>query len=154
MSAAQRPAKRPLPMHQPAGLPAGPAILLADDSPTLAALAADYLRGEGYRVTVATGLAEAEALLARARFALAPTDPFRLGTSALGTDRWTNLRRLCELAGGAPVVICSPYGADEFAAYRERCGSPTARRTCSPSCAAPSPPSCPSPVFRTPRCSG
>ena len=107
-------------MKLPAGTAAGPAILLADDNPTLAELAAGYLRGQGYQVVVATSLAEAEALLAGARFALVLADPFRLGTSALGTDRWTNLRRLCELAGGTPVVICSPYGARDFADYRER----------------------------------
>ena len=110
------------------GIPASPAILLADDSPTLAALAAASLRGEGYRVTVAAGLAEAEALLTSARFALVLTDPFRLGTSALGTDRWTNLRRLCALAGGAPVIICSPYSASEFADYRERGFAPLLRK--------------------------
>ena len=120
MSGAQRRARPPLPMKPPAARPAGPALLLADANPALAALAADYLRGEGYRVTVATGLAEAEALLAGTRFALVLTDPFRLATTLLGTDRWTNLRRLCDLAGGAPVVICSPYSAADFADYRER----------------------------------
>jgi CheY-like chemotaxis protein len=107
-------------MKRPTRIPAGPAILLVDDNPTLAELAAGYLRGAGYRVTVTTGLAEAEALLAHGRFALVLADPFRLATSLLGTDRWTNLRRLCALAGGTPVVICSPYGADDFADYRQR----------------------------------
>ena len=107
-------------MKPPVGAAPDAAILLADDNPTLAELAAGYLRGQGYQVVVATGLAEAEALLAGARFAPVLADPFRLGTSALGTDRWTNLRRLCELAGGTPVIICSPYGAGNFADYRER----------------------------------
>ena len=120
MTATQGRARRPLPTRPVVERPAGPAILLADANPTLADLAARYLRAAGYRVTVAAGLAEAEALLAAARFALVLADPFRLGTSALGTDRWTNLRRLGALAGATPVIVCSPYSADDFADYHRR----------------------------------
>ena len=48
------------------------------------------------------------------------TDPFLLGTTELGTDRWTSLRRIRELAGATPIVICSPYSADDFRDYRAR----------------------------------
>ena len=116
-----RPGRRPLPTRRPAGPPtAGDGILLVDGHVALGELSAEYLRAAGYRVVVAAGLAEAEVLLADGRFALVLTDPFRLATGALGTDRWTNLRRLRALAGEAPVVICSEYRADDFAGYRER----------------------------------
>jgi len=107
-------------VRPPGGAADGGGILLVEANPALGELAADYLRGEGYRVAVAAGLAEAEALLGAGRFALVLSDPFRLGTTALGTDRWTNLGRIRELAGDAPVVICSEYRAGDFADYRAR----------------------------------
>ncbi len=116
-----RPSRRPLPTRRPAGLPTdGGALLLVDGHVALAELSAEYLRAAGYRVVTVAGLVEAEALLAGARFALVLTEPFRLATGALGTDRWTNLRRIRALAGQAPVVICSEYRPADFAGYRER----------------------------------
>ena len=116
-----RPGRRPLPTRRPAGSPTeGDGILLVDGNVALGELSAEYLRAAGYRVVAMASLAEAEALLAGARFALVLTDPFRLATGALGTDRWTNLRRIRALAGQAPVVICSEYRPDDFAGYRER----------------------------------
>ena len=121
MDGSPRPSRRPLPTR-PAATPAAgaAALLLIDGNVALAELSAEYLRAEGYRVVAAAGLAEAEALLAEARFALVLTDPFRLATGALGTDRWTNLRRIRALAGDAPVVICSEYRPEDFAGHRER----------------------------------
>ena len=116
-----RPGRRPLPTRRSAGPPTEAAgILLVDGNVALAELSAEYLRAAGYRVVAVAGLAEAEALLAGGRFALVLTEPFRLATGALGTDRWTNLRRIRALAGEAPVVICSEYRAADFAGYRER----------------------------------
>ena len=116
-----QPGRRPLPTRRSAGPPMEAAgILLVDGNVALAELSAEYLRAAGYRVVAVAGLAEAEALLAGGRFALVLTEPFRLATGALGTDRWTNLRRIRALAGEAPVVICSEYRAADFAGYRER----------------------------------
>ncbi len=122
MSASQRGSGRPLlPMKRPAPTDAGAAaILLIEEYSVLGELVAGYLRDEGCRVSVAAGLAEAEAYLLGARFDLVLTDPFRLGTTELGTDRWTSLRRIRELAGATPIVICSPYSADDFRDYRAR----------------------------------
>ncbi len=122
MSASQRGSGRPLlPMKRPAPTDTGGAgILLIEECSELGELVAGYLRDEGCRVSVAAGLAEAETYLLGARFDLVLTDPFRLGTTALGTDRWTNLRRMRELAGATPIVICSPYSADDFGDYRAR----------------------------------
>ncbi len=122
MDASPRPSRRPVFPTRPAATPTAEAvaILLVDGNVALAELSAEYLRAAGYRVVAVASLAEAEALLAGARFALVLTDPFRLATGLLGTDRWTNLRRIRALAGEAPVVICSEYRPDDFAGYRER----------------------------------
>ena len=122
MSTSQRGSGRPLlPMKRPTLTDADAAgILLIEEYSELGELVAGYLRDEGCRVSVAAGLAEAEAHLLGARFDLVLTDPFRLGTTELGTDRWTSLRRIRELAGAIPIVICSPYSPNDFGDYRAR----------------------------------
>ncbi len=122
MSASQRGSGRPLlPMKRPTPTSTGGAgILLIEEYAELGELVAGYLRDEGCRVSVAAGLAEAEAYLLGAHFDLVLTDPFRLGTTELGTDRWTSLRRIRELAGSTPIVICSPYSPADFGDYRAR----------------------------------
>ena len=122
MSASQRGSGRPLlPVKRPALIDtSGADILLIEEYSALGELVAGYLRDEGCRVSLAAGLAEAEAYLLGARFDLVLTDPFRLGTTELGTDRWTSLRRIQELAGTTPIVICSPYSADDFSDYHAR----------------------------------
>jgi CheY-like chemotaxis protein len=122
MSASQRGSGRPiLPMKRQAPTDTGgAAILLIEEYSVLGELVAGYLRDEGCRVSVAAGLAEAEAYLLDARFDLVLTDPFRLGTTELGTDRWTSLRRIRDLAGATPIVICSPYSPADFGDYRAR----------------------------------
>ena len=98
----------------------GPCLLLIEEYSAVGDLIANYLGGAGYQVVVATDLTQAEALLATTRFALVLTDPFRLGTSELGTDRWSNLERVRDWAAGAPVIICSEYPAEHFPDYQQR----------------------------------
>ena len=122
MDGSPRPGRRPVLSTRSPTAPTADAaeILLVDGNVALGELSAAYLRAAGYRVVAVASLAEAEVRLAGARFALVLTDPFRLATGLLGTDRWTNLRRIRALAGEMPIVICSEYRAADFAGYRER----------------------------------
>ena len=95
-----------------------PTILLIEDDADIGALIAEFLQGEGYRVTRADSAAAGLAALARGRFALVLTDGFV--NQATDASRWTVVEQVRRAAHDTPVIICTAHTARDFAGATER----------------------------------
>ncbi|HZS87659.1 MAG TPA: response regulator [Chloroflexota bacterium] len=82
-------------------------VLMVDDDAAIAAMVAESLREEGYRVTCARSVSEAVEALARVRFdlVLADTPGVRMG----GDHGWDRLEPLREAAGSTPMVLYTAH---------------------------------------------
>jgi CheY-like chemotaxis protein len=99
---------------------AGGVVLVVDDDATIRAVVAEALRDADYRVATAASIAEAAEALRHARVGLVLADARLPDAGGADGDRWAAVERVRALAGGAPVVIFTAYGREEFAAYAAR----------------------------------
>ena len=90
----------PAPMHADTATAAPTTLLIVDDEPELRGLLAEYFGRHGFAVQAAASAAEARALVAQQRPALALLDVHMPGENGLGLARW-----LREAHAGVAIVM-------------------------------------------------
>ena len=95
-------------------------LLVVEDDPAILELVRESLRGEGYRVAVASNVEQAVGALSHTRFDLVLADALGAATTDPLADRWAILERVRDLAGRAPVVIFTAHRPSAFADFKER----------------------------------
>lgn len=79
-------------------------MLVVDDEPSILEPLAEYLLGQGFRVSTAPGAAEARALIAKESFDLAVLDLMMPGEDGLSLTRWIRAN------GSLPVILLTARG--------------------------------------------
>jgi DNA-binding NtrC family response regulator len=96
-----------------------PQLLVVEDDLAICDLVRECLEAEGYAVVTADGMEQAVAALTQRQFDLVLSDVIGEATPVPAVDRWRNLDRLRDLAGGAPTIIFTAHGGYDFAEFRE-----------------------------------